>query len=562
MSNPQTVLIVGAGPTGLIAAYELARAGICCRLIDKDAHRATQSRAIAIHPRTVETFELMGLADDFLAAGQRITAVNTYADRGRIAHVGFGALDTRYPFVLGVPQDETERLFEEHVGQLGVTVERNTELVGLAPQGDTIAAELRHGDRTEEVAADWVLGCDGAHSAVRDKLAISFSGDTYPERFLLADITVEGELDHSEAQVWMHGDGPVAFFPLPEDRWRLIVGNSPADWQGEPSLAQCQALIDERSLGRLSVGDPRWTAVFRIHRRIAGHFRQGRAFLLGDAGHIHSPVGGQGMNMGILDAVNLAWKLGLVIGHGGNLALLDSYETERRPIDEAVLRQTDRATRLATLHAPAIRFIRDHLLSLATRLPPIVEKLGAAISGIAIDYRSSPIVADHAPGAAGPHAGDRAPDAVLDDAQGRVTSLYKVVAQRRHLLLLVGGGPGSFPDVPKMGSHPIAVRRVTPPAVAGGDLVDRSGEFARRYGSAAMGYLIRPDGYVGFRCAAGDLPRHLPAHLSKLFTPPDPNGTASNQAGQTPALPGADTRTPSGGGNNTAQAAFASLNLA
>ena len=517
MSNPQTVLIVGAGPTGLVAAYELARAGICCRLIDKDAHRATQSRAIAIHPRTVETFELMGLADAFLAAGQRITGVNNYGESGRIAHLDFGALDTSYPFVLGVPQDETERLLEEHVGRSGVTVERNTELVGLAPQGGAMTAQLLHGDQIEEVAADWVLGCDGAHSAVRDKLGISFSSGTYPERFLLADIKVGGELDHNEAQVWMHGDGPVAFFPLPEDRWRLIVGNSPADWEDEPSLTQCQVLLDERGLGRFKLADPRWTAVFRIHRRIAGNFRQGPAFLLGDAGHIHSPVGGQGMNMGMQDAVNLAWKLGLVIGHGGNPALLDSYEAERRPVDQAVVRQTDRATRLVTLHAPAIRFIRDHLLSLATRLPPIVEKLGEAISGIAVDYRSSPIVADHAPGAVGPHAGDRAPDAVVGDAQGVVTSLYKLVAQHRHLLLLVGDGQGLSPDVPKLGPQPIAVRRVTAPGVPGGDLVDRTGELAWRYGSAAMAYLIRPDGYVGFRGTWSDLPRHLPAHLSKLF---------------------------------------------
>ena len=151
MSNPQTVLIVGAGPTGLVAAHELARAGICPRLIDKDAHRATQSRAIAIHPRTVETFELMGLADAFLAAGQRITAVNNYGESGRIAHVDFGGLDTRYPFVLGVPQDETERLLEEHVGQLGVTVERNTELVSVTPQGGAMTAHLRHGDQTTQL---------------------------------------------------------------------------------------------------------------------------------------------------------------------------------------------------------------------------------------------------------------------------------------------------------------------------------------------------------------------------------------------------------------------------
>jgi 2-polyprenyl-6-methoxyphenol hydroxylase-like FAD-dependent oxidoreductase len=521
MADPQTVLIVGAGPTGLVAAHELARAGITCRLIDKDAHRATQSRAIAIHPRTIETLELMGLADGFLAAGQRIGAVNIYGDSGRIAHVDFGGLDTRYPFVLGVPQNETERLLEEQLSRLGVSVERNTELVGLTPQGEAMTARLRRGERIEEFEARWVLGCDGAHSAVRDKLAIDFSGGTYPEQFLLADIKVEGELDHGEAQVWLHADGPLAFFPLPGDRWRLVT-NSPPGWESEPSLGQCQNLLDERGLGRFKLADSRWTAVFRIHRKIAGHFRRGRGFLLGDAGHIHSPVGGQGMNMGMQDAVNLAWKLGLVIGQGGNPALLDSYEAERRPIDEAVVRQTDRATRMVTLHAPALRFIRDHLISLATRLPPVVEKLGEAISGIAVDYRASPIVADHARGAGGPRAGERAPDAVLQDARGAATSLYRLIGEHRHLLLLVGGGADGEapPQVPELAKRPVAVRRVTAAGKGGGgDLVDHNGEVGARYGSAAMGYLIRPDGYVGFRCGWSDLSRHLPAHLATLFAP-------------------------------------------
>jgi 2-polyprenyl-6-methoxyphenol hydroxylase-like FAD-dependent oxidoreductase len=520
MNDKPTVLIVGAGPTGLVAAHALARDGVNCRLISKDPHRAMQSRAIAIHPRTVETFELMGLADDFLAAGQRITGVNTYGDGGRIAHVSFASLDTRYPFVLGVPQDETERILEEQVGKLGLAVERNTELVGLTANGSGVAAQLQKDGRSEEVEADWVLGCDGARSAVREKLAISFEGSTYPEHFVLADVKVEGDLDHNEAAVWLPADGATAFFPLPEERWRLIVANSPADWQGEPSLAQCQGLIEQRGLGHLRLADPRWTAVFRIHRREAGHFRQGRAFLLGDAAHIHSPVGGQGMNMGMQDAFNLAWKLGLVIGHGGNPALLDSYEPERRPIDEAVLRQTDRATRLVSLHGTVTRFVRDHLMALATRLPVVVEKLGEAISGIAFDYRHSPIVEDHAVGGPGPHAGDRAPDALVDDREhGGPTRLYTLLAKHRHMLLLVGEEAASPPALPELTQRPVAVRRVTGAGGSGGDLIDANGEVARHYGSTGTAYLIRPDGYVGFRCALSDAPRYLPGHLAKLFAP-------------------------------------------
>jgi 2-polyprenyl-6-methoxyphenol hydroxylase-like FAD-dependent oxidoreductase len=300
------VLIVGAGPTGLTMAHELARDGIQCRLIDKAPHRAMESRAIAIHARTIETFDLMGLADAFLSAGHRISGVNVYGESGRIAHAAFGILETRYPFVLGAPQDETERILEDRLARDGVRVERNTELISLTQRESSVSARLRNAGRVEEVETDWLLGCDGAHSPVREQLGISFSGATYPEHFVLADVKVAGDLDHAEAQVWLQCEGALAFFPLPQDRWRLFIINSPPDWHGEPGLAQCQTLVDERGLDRLRLGDPRWTAVFRIHRREAARFRKDRVFLLGDAAHIHSPIGGQGMNMGIQDAFNLA----------------------------------------------------------------------------------------------------------------------------------------------------------------------------------------------------------------------------------------------------------------
>jgi 2-polyprenyl-6-methoxyphenol hydroxylase-like FAD-dependent oxidoreductase len=236
-------------------------------------------------------------------------------------------LETRYPFVLGVPQDETERILEECIARLGVRVERNTELISLARPASSISARLRTGDRVEEVETDWLLGCDGAHSTVREQLGISFGGATYSGVFVLADVKVAGDLDDAEAQVWLHREGALAFFPLPEDRWRLIINNSPPDWDDEPSLDQCQALIEERGLDRLRLAEPRWAAVFRIHRREAARFRKDRVFLLGDAAHIHSPVGGQGMNMGIQDEFNLVWKLSLVLRKG----IICSCSTATRP---------------------------------------------------------------------------------------------------------------------------------------------------------------------------------------------------------------------------------------
>src|SRR5260370_23953188 len=308
MRERSKAVIVGAGPTGLAMAHELAGDGIQCRLIDKAPHRAMQSRAIAIHSRTVETFELMRLADAFLRAGHRITGVNVNGESGRIANAAFGMLDTRYPFVLGVPQDATDRILEERVARLGVRVERNTELISLAQRESSVSVRLRTAGKVEEVETDWLLGCDGAHSTVREQLGISFSGGTYPEHFVLADVKVAGDLDHAEAQVWLHQEGALAFFPLPEDRWRLIIINSPPDWHDEPGLAQCQALVKERSLDHLRLGDPRLAAGFPIHRRGAARLPKDPGIFLGGAPAISTPARGPGSKNGILAAFNFPWE--------------------------------------------------------------------------------------------------------------------------------------------------------------------------------------------------------------------------------------------------------------
>ena len=519
MSERPKVLIVGAGPTGLTMAHDLARDGIDCRVIDKAQHRAMESRAIAIHSRTLETFELMKVVDDFLAEGQRITSVRIYGDRRPIAHIGLDAIDSRYPFVLGVPQDQTERILEEQLGRHGVRVERNTEFVAVTSHDSGIAARLRSGDRVEEVESDWLIGCDGAHSTVREQLGIPFSGNTYPERFVLADLQASGELDPAEGRVWLHEKGALAFFPLPEDRYRLVAANSPGDWRDLPNLAQCQALVDERGPGGIRLSDLRWSSTFGIHRREAQRFRRDRVFLLGDAAHIHSPIGGQGMNMGILDAVNLAWKLSLVIRCGASTQLLDSYEAERKPVDEAVIRQTDRATRLVSLHGTATRFIRDHMMFWVARLPGFEERLGAALSGTAVNYRHSPIVEECAAGLHGPAAGDRAPDAPLTTSEGGTAlRLYDLIAEHRHVLLLLGGIPEVSPDTLRdLPKRHYATYRIAAQGTYSGDLIDHQGVVATHFGSTPAAYLIRPDGYVGFRCGESELSTRLLRYLAKLF---------------------------------------------
>jgi hypothetical protein len=250
-----------------------------------------------------------------------------------------------------------------------------------------------------------------------------------------------------------------------------------------------------------------WSSMFRIHRREAAQFRRQRCFLLGDAAHIHSPVGGQGMNMGIQDAFNLAWKLTRVVRDAADPELLDSYEAERKPIDEAVIRQTDRATRLVAPHSAAVRFLRDQMLSLLTRLPPVERQIGPALAGIATNYRASPIVEEHADGLAAIAAGDRVPDVPLTRAGGRsALQLYDLLADHRTVLLEVGDTSEPWPSDLLLRDMPLY--HVS---------ADRDGEIVAHFGSAPATYMIRPDGYVGLHCRRGDVATALPRYLARYF---------------------------------------------
>jgi 2-polyprenyl-6-methoxyphenol hydroxylase-like FAD-dependent oxidoreductase len=508
MSGLANVLIVGAGPTGLVMAHELARDGVTCRLIEKAAARSMHSKAIAIHARTLETLQLMRIADNFLGAGQPIHLLRLFSENHEIGHVDFrSTIPSRFPFVLSVPQNQTERVLEDSAAQHGVQVERDTELTHLEPRDGAVVTRLRVGDREEMAEFEWVIGCDGARSTVRQELGIGFAGSIYPEHFLLADLRVAGSADSQEARVWLHRDGVLALFPIPEGRYRLVVADAPTDWNGEPTLRQCQELVDARLLGAPALSDMGWSSMFRIHRREAAQFRRQRCFLLGDAAHIHSPVGGQGMNMGIQDAFNLAWKLTRVVRDAADPELLDSYEAERKPIDEAVIRQTDRATRLVAPHSAAVRFLRDQMLSLLTRLPPVERQIGPALAGIATNYRASPIVEEHADGLAAIAAGDRVPDVPLTRAGGRsALQLYDLLADHRTVLLEVGDTSEPWPSDLLLRDMPLY--HVS---------ADRDGEIVAHFGSAPATYMIRPDGYVGLHCRRGDVATALPRYLARYF---------------------------------------------
>jgi 2-polyprenyl-6-methoxyphenol hydroxylase-like FAD-dependent oxidoreductase len=529
-SGPIEVLVVGAGPTGLALAAHLATYGIRVRIIDRQSDRVHESRALAIQPRTLEVLADLGVTPALLDHGRQAVQLRVHLPR-RVVSVrlfDLGLADTAYPFLLFLSQAQTERILGDHLAQQRVTIQRQTELVQLSPAGDHVGCRLRHPDgRLETVAARYVVGCDGAHSTVRQQAGIGFEGAAYPQTFLLADLEVDG-LEPDAAHAWLTGAGMAFFFPLGEPAtWRLLAmrppdGQTPSD--AEVSLAELQAVTDSYATDALRLRDPAWMTRFRLHLRRATSYRAGRVFLAGDAAHVHSPAGGQGMNTGIQDATNLAWKLALTCNGAAAPELLDTYELERAPVGRRVLRLTDRAFTIATSTNPLLRWGRTQLPRLATlapRMGPVRAAAFRTLSELAIGYRHSPAASQGPnPPRRGPHAGDRLPDAPLA-SDGGPTSLHAATAATGFHLLLCGP-ENSWPPATLVGpwrdAGVVAVDHLSREA-APGALHDPDGTALRRLGLDPAGqhtahYLVRPDGHVGYRAGGTDLTA-LHAYLTR-----------------------------------------------
>jgi 2-polyprenyl-6-methoxyphenol hydroxylase-like FAD-dependent oxidoreductase len=312
-----SILIVGAGPVGLTMAAHLRAHGLAPRIIDKAPHASETSKALVLWPRSLEMLDDLGLVDRFLADGRTPNTMRLYGTGHLLLDftLGTGVEGTAYPKPLILPQSETERLLTEHLREVGVAVERPVELARFAERGDGVDATLRHADgREEDVRCDYLLGCDGAHSAVRHGLGLEFTGKADPNDFLLADCRVDG-LPSDAISLFWHPEGALAFFPFGDGRCRIIADLGVSEGDGkprDPSLEQVQAIVDDRGPDGVKLSDPHWLAGFRINERKVAGYRKGRCFLAGDAAHIHSPAGGQGMNTGMQDTWNLAWKLSLV----------------------------------------------------------------------------------------------------------------------------------------------------------------------------------------------------------------------------------------------------------
>jgi 2-polyprenyl-6-methoxyphenol hydroxylase-like FAD-dependent oxidoreductase len=415
MASSNDVLIVGAGPTGLVLALWLTKFGVKVRIIDKNAEPGTTSRAVAVQARTLELYRQLDLTDIVIHRGHKVPAVNLWAEGEPKAHLDFTHIGqdlTPYSFLHIFPQDEHERLLIERLAERGVAVERQTELMNFSENGDHVAASLRGPDGQEERCdAKFIAGCDGARSQVRQIIGTRFPGGTYQQIFYVADVDASGPAINGELHVDLDEADFLAIFPLaPHARVRLI-GSVRDERASHPEALKFEDVSD-RAINNLKVQVEKvnWFSTYRVHHRVSDHFRKGRAFLLGDAAHIHSPVGGQGMNTGIGDAINLAWKLAAVVAGHAPVSLLDSYEPERIAFARRLVATTDRVFTFVTAEGPLADVLRTRIAPLV--IPKIVglefarEFLFRTVSQITLNYRGSPLSA----GAAGDvHGGDRLP---------------------------------------------------------------------------------------------------------------------------------------------------------
>jgi 2-polyprenyl-6-methoxyphenol hydroxylase-like FAD-dependent oxidoreductase len=523
-------LIVGAGPTGLTAAGQLARFGCRFRIIDKQLDRARESRALAVQARSLEVLQTLGLGEELASRGSSATRLLLHVDQHDppIVDLGnIGRTDTRFPFILFVSQAETESVLAEHLDKRGVTVERGTELVGFQQRSDRIVCVLKDsGGREEAISVGYLIGCDGAHSTVRKQAGISFMGAAYPQEFALGDVEADG-LQTGAIHAFAGGRGFAMFFPLGHPTtWRVMgmeAGGSrqPAangeEITVEPlSLTELQSMIDEPTYGSVRVREAAWLTRFRLHHRQAETYRLGRVFIAGDAAHIHSPVGAQGMNTGIQDAWNLGWKLALVARGFADERLLDSYHAERWPIGRTLLRVTDRLFGGFAKSVSGGEFVRlfRRLLVRGLVAPalsrPTIRRFGFHfVSQLGIHYRNSPMVAEAEPRLRrGPKAGDRLPD-VRVRRRGEDVYLQQELGSAHLQLLLCG------PVAEWDGSQVTEVAHRFPGLIvithlsrdnANRALVDPEGQALAELGvEDTAQYLIRPDGHIAFRCGGTDL---------------------------------------------------------
>jgi pentachlorophenol monooxygenase len=537
------VLIAGAGPIGLTAAIELTRHGVACRIVDPLLEPPQYAKAVGVQPRTLEVFEGMGVLRRILDASTPMRGQIVYVNGAKVGELDVGVpADVPFGFIL-IPQYETERILAEELAWRGVAVERGVRLTGFQQDPFRVTATLTGATGDETVRARYLVGADGPHSIVRKTLGLTFEGAAFEEQYMLGDVEVDWSLPQGYAIRAMHQtfekgvattDDLLVCIPLPgRGRYRMSAlvppelsgaseASPPADgiahgFEGgrKPDLSHIQAVLDRLAPEPTTARNLRWSSVFRISHRIVdayGHpVRGGRVFIAGDAAHIHPPTGAQGMNTGIQDAHNLAWKLALAVRGVAADGLLASYDAERRPVGEEVVGRT-------------VQSARAGIGSDSTDPDYVIRREAQLL----ISYADSPIVAEG--------AGTRAPDAtgLTRDAVTGELRLFTLLGRRAHTLLLYAGtGADDMETLERVADDAVAaahgeleVYLITAPDTETAPTTlplirDGDGDFARMYSASGLSaYVVRPDGYLGLAAPdvdAHDLPPRLLAHLRTTF---------------------------------------------
>jgi 2-polyprenyl-6-methoxyphenol hydroxylase-like FAD-dependent oxidoreductase len=540
-----TVLIVGAGPTGLTLAHELLLRGVKTRVIEKARFASSNTKALGVMARTLELLAHSGVTKQMVAQGVQVPTFSIWSSGRQVAHLDFArGTDSPYPYILMLPQHEIEVILTDEIVRQGGSVERGVELVGLTQRparrsqaAGGVEIVLRHADGTEErTSSSFLIGCDGAHSTVRHLLNVPFVGSTMAQQFLTGDVRMRWKLPHGQALAYMNHGHLIAYFPLPDGQHRILsaypAGKSPS---GEVTCDEIQRMIDICGPPGARATDPSWLGRCQVDRRMVETFVHEQVLLAGDAAHVHSPLGAQGMNMGMQDATNLAWKLALVVQGRAPARLLESYHVERFEVSKRLLQQDALLTRLAFLHHPLVTVTRDRVARVVSRYPQLERFVAWTVAGLRISYRHGPLRLDYRGekrklAASGAKVGSRAPNGLLVASyQGTSSQLYDLLTGTGHALLLFASRRSEE-----------RVREVQSVLASWQDLVevypiersdpdgegaptrrawhDPNGALARRYGIAYEGLvLIRPDGYISFRSrpiAVEPLQRYLRAHFS------------------------------------------------
>ncbi|MHA6623115.1 FAD-dependent monooxygenase [Pseudonocardia sp. DLS-67] len=481
------VLVVGAGPAGLSLACALRAHGVSVRVLDGASGPATTSRANILHARGVEVLDRLGALGDLAENAVTALSITAYVGGRPVSRLRFGdvGLGTSRPALL-VSQAAVEDRLRSRLAALGVEIEWAARVSGLRPAADGVTATV---EGRQSVQAGWVVGCDGAHSTVRRLTGIGFPGAPVADQFLLGDVHMSWVPDRSGSHGWMHPDGLVGAMPMYEqdrdDLWRLLVylpGETEGELDDQEILERLRKLVPQRTgHPEAVIHDGAWLSLFRIHRRLVDSYRSGRVLLAGDAAHVHSPIGGQGMLTGIGDAENLGWKLALVVRGMASDALLDTYQAERRPLAAGVVRNTSANTRFQTGTGPVVRLLRERVATPLLSRPAVQRWATAVASQLWVSYRRGPLAGATARFGRRPRQGDRVPDLPCNRPDGSGTRLHAELGGR---WALIGGSvPAAVVGAVRARVGEVATLTCVP---------TRAGEV----------WLVRPDAHLAWRGAA------------------------------------------------------------